>query len=66
MFGSPKAPPIPSGRPKSITPLILEALCHRLSENPVLYLDEMAYFLREEYDVCVANSTISRALATKG
>lgn len=66
MFGSPKAPPIPSGRPKSITLLILEALCHHLSEHPGLYLDEMACFLREEYDVSVASSTISRALATKG
>lgn len=66
MFGSPKAPPIPSGRPKSITPLMVEALCEHLSENPGLYLDEMAIFLQEVFDVCVANSTISRALAAKG
>ncbi|KAJ5727959.1 copper amine oxidase [Penicillium malachiteum] len=66
MFGSPKAPLIPSGRPKSITPLMLEALCHHLSDNPGLYLDEMAIFLREEFNACVANSTISRALTAQG
>lgn len=66
MFGSPKAPLIPSGRPKSITPLMLEALCHHLSDNPGLYLDEMAIFLQEEFNANVANSTISRALTAKG
>ncbi|OQD87951.1 hypothetical protein PENSOL_c075G07844 [Penicillium solitum] len=45
---------------------MVEALCGHLSEIPGLYLDEMAVYLREEFDVCVANSTISRALAAKG
>lgn len=66
ILGSPKAPPTPSGRPKSITSYMFNALCDHLSENPGLYLDEMAAFLQDEFDVCVANSTISRALAAKG
>lgn len=66
MLDSPKAPRIPFGRPKIITPLMVEALCGHLFENPGLYLDEMVIYLRDESDVCVANSTISRALAAKG
>lgn len=42
MFGEVRAPLIPGGRPRVISPVILEALCDHLLENPDLYLDEMA------------------------
>ncbi|KAJ5733744.1 hypothetical protein N7493_002530 [Penicillium malachiteum] len=44
-FGDTRAPPIRAGRPRSITPPMLEALCDHLLEKPGLYLDEMALFL---------------------
>jgi predicted transcriptional regulator len=49
MFGSVKAPPIKGGRPRNITPVMLEALCDHLIEKPALYLDEMAVFLWDEF-----------------
>lgn len=66
MFGDVRAPLTPGGRPRSITPLILEALCDYLLEKPDLYLDEMAEFLYDEFDVVVSTCTISRALRSHG
>lgn len=66
MFGDVRAPLIPGGRPPVITPLILEALCDHLLEKPDLYLDEMAEFLYDEFDVSVSTYTISRALRSHG
>jgi DNA-binding Xre family transcriptional regulator len=40
-FGSTKAPPNGVGRPRTITPPILDALCKHLLEKPWLYQDEM-------------------------
>ncbi len=45
LFGSVYAPKNHAGRRRSVTPLMLEALCDHLSEKPTLYLDEMAIFL---------------------
>ncbi|CDM32992.1 Probable transposable element [Penicillium roqueforti FM164] len=42
MFGSVKAPLNKGGRQRSITPVMLEALCDHLLEKPTLYLDGMA------------------------
>lgn len=66
LFGSVKAPSIKAGRPRSITPIMLEALCHHLLEKPDLYLMEMELFLLDEFDVSVPKSTISDALHRKG
>jgi hypothetical protein len=44
-FGSTKAPSNGVGRPRSITPLMLDALCEHLLKNPGLYQHEMADFL---------------------
>jgi hypothetical protein len=44
-YGTIKAPPNGGGRPRSITPLMLKALCDHLLEKPELYLEEMAVFL---------------------
>jgi transposase len=60
------SPLIPGGRPRMITPVMLEALCEHLLEKPGLYLDEMAEFLHDEFDVLVSTYTISRALRSHG
>jgi hypothetical protein len=49
MFGSVKAPPIKGGRPRNITPVMLEALYEHLIDKPALYLDEIAVFLWDEF-----------------
>ena len=66
MFGDIRAPLIPGGRPRMITPFTLEALCDHLIEKPDLYLDEMAYFLYDEFELLVSTYTISRALRSQG
>jgi hypothetical protein len=45
---------------------MLEALCDYLLEKPTLYLDEMAVFLWDEFDIHVTISSISRALSSIG
>ena len=54
------------GRPKSISPPMLSALCERLIEKPDMYRDEMAVFLYDEFDTLVTISSICRALAAAG
>ena len=44
-FGSVKAPPNSAGRPRTVIPLMLDALLDHLLEKPDLYLEEMAIFL---------------------
>ena len=66
MFGSVKAPPKRGGRPRSVTPVMLEALCNHLVEKPTLYLDEMTIFLWDQFAIHATKSSISRALASKG
>lgn len=66
IFGSVKAPPNKGGQPRSITPIMLEALCDHLLEKPNIYLDEMAIFLWDEFAIQATKSSISRALASKG
>jgi transposase len=65
-FGTTKAPPNSGGRPSSITPSMLEALCEHLLEKPELYQDEMAVFLCDGFEVLVSTFSISRALASIG
>ena len=65
-FGSVHAPPNRIGRRRTITPLMLEALCDHLLEKPALYLDEMAVFLWDEFQTLVTTSSIRRALVSKG
>jgi hypothetical protein len=62
MFTDVRAPLIPGGRPLSITPLTLEALCDHLLGELDLYLDEIVEFLYDEFDVVVYTSTITLAL----
>jgi transposase len=62
MFGDIRAPLIPGGRPRVITPVMLEALCGHSIEKPDLYLDEMEEFLYDEFDVHVSTYTTSQAM----
>lgn len=64
-FGNVHAPPNRVGRRRSITPLMLEALCEHLLEKPGLYLDEMAVFLWDEFQMLATTSSM-RALLSKG
>jgi hypothetical protein len=43
---------------------MIEALCDHLPEKPGLYLDEMAVFLRDEFQTLVTISSIKRAIIT--
>lgn len=64
-FGSVHAPPTRIGRKRTVTPLMIEALCEHLSEKPGLYLDEMAVLLWDEFRTLVTTSSIRRALGLK-
>jgi transposase len=65
-FGNVHAPPTRIGRKRTVTPLMIEALCENLSEKPGLYLDEMTIFLWDEFRTLVTTSSIRRALVVKG
>lgn len=65
LFGTTRAPPVPAGRPPSITPLYA-LLCDYLTEKPGLYIEEMAIFLWDEFNVLPSPSSIKRALSQEG
>jgi transposase len=65
-FDSTKAPSNGVGRPRSITPPMLDALCEYLLEKPGLYRDKMVLFLLDEFDTQVTVSSIGRALKSRG
>lgn len=66
LFGSESPPLNRGGRPRSITPPMLEALCEHLTEKPGLYLEEMAVFLYDEFGISVSPSSIKRTLSSEG
>lgn len=55
-----------AGRPPSITPLMLDALCDHLVEKPGLYIEAMAVFLWDQFRVLPSTSSIQRALSLHG
>jgi transposase len=61
-FGTVKAPWNGGGRPRYITPSMLDTLLQHLLEKPDRYIDEMILFLLDEFDVSVSASAVSRAL----
>jgi transposase len=65
-FGSTKAPFNGAGRPRRITPAMLDALREKLLEKPGMYQDEMVVFLYDEFDALVNVSAVSRALKSIG
>lgn len=65
-FGSVTAPPNKGGRPRSLTPLMVQVICDHLVEMPRLYLDGMAVFLWNEFEVLVTTWSIRCALKCEG
>ena len=65
-FGSVHAPLTRIGRRRTVTPLMMQALCEHLYAKPRLYLDEMTVFLWDEFQVLVTTSSIRRALIAEG
>jgi transposase len=66
VFGSTFGLPNQGGRNPVLTKPMVAALVDHLLEKPELYLDEMAWFLFDEFSVTVSTSTISRALHQAG
>ena len=64
-FGSLYALQTRVGRKRTVTPLMIEALCDHLYEKPGLYLEEMVVFLWDEFQAMVTTSSIRRALIAK-
>jgi transposase len=58
----PEVPRNPIGRPRSITLVMLDALCKHLLKEPGLYLDEMVLFLWDKFKVQVTTDSVARAL----
>src|SRR5450432_4643495 len=54
LFGSTKAPSNSVGRPRSITPPMMDALCEYLLEKPGLCRDEMVLFVLDEFNTHVS------------
>lgn len=65
-FGSTRAPTNGAGRPRLITPVMLDALREKLLEKPGMFQDEMVVFLYDEFDVLLNVSAVSRALKSIG
>ena len=59
-FGTTRGPFNGRGRLRSITPPILDTLREYLLGKPDLYLNEMAVFLWDGFEVLVTRSSISR------
>jgi hypothetical protein len=65
-FGFTKAHLNGVGRPRSITPPILDALYKYLLEKPSLYRDEIVLFLLDEFKTYITPFSIGRVLASIG
>ncbi|GAB7336899.1 hypothetical protein MBLNU13_g01178t1, partial [Cladosporium sp. NU13] len=65
-FGSTRAPSNGGGRPAKITPPMKAALQEQLLEKPTLYQEEMVAFLKEEFGVQVARSSVGQVLNSMG
>ncbi|KAJ5851110.1 hypothetical protein N7455_010966 [Penicillium solitum] len=66
LFGSARSPPIAPGRSSSITNVMVDALFDHLAEKPGLYVEEMAIFLFDEFNVIPSISSVKRALYRAG
>jgi transposase len=65
-FGSTKAPSNSAGRPKTITPPMVTALCDKLAILPCMRLEDIVDFLRGEFEVEATRFSIRRALKNVG
>jgi transposase len=61
-FGSPYAPKNFGSRRSCILPYVLDALLERLITKPNLYLDEMAEFILDEFELSISVDSIRRSL----
>lgn len=61
-FGTPKLLSNGAGRPKTITPNMLSALCDQLARNPCIRQKDMAVVIRRKFDVEVSRFSSGRAL----
>lgn len=50
------------GRGRKLSPAAKEALLEYQRQKPWLYMDELARFLKEEWDIRVCNATVCNAL----
>ncbi|KAJ5491669.1 hypothetical protein N7539_003236 [Penicillium diatomitis] len=66
LFGDARSPLVPVGRQPSIAPVMLDALCDHLTEKPGLYVEVMAIFLWDEFNILPSSSSIKRALSQAG
>lgn len=57
---------IAAGRDPILSKTIIAALICYLCEKPDVYLDEMAWFIWDEFQIVVSTSTISRTLRRVG
>ncbi|KAJ6160476.1 hypothetical protein N7470_003872 [Penicillium chermesinum] len=60
LFGSARSPRVSVGRQPSIAPIMLDALCDHLAEKPGLYVEEMAIFLWDEFNILPSSSSIKQ------
>lgn len=61
-FEEPRAPLARQGRPLKLTRAILAGLTDFYAEYPTAYLDEAVEFVKEEFGIFVARSTLSEGL----
>jgi hypothetical protein len=66
LFVSPNPPKILPGPAPIVTSVMLDTLCDHLAKIPGLYLEEMAKFLWDEFNVLPSSSSIQRALSRVG
>jgi hypothetical protein len=61
LFGSVTVPPNKGGRPRKLTPLMIQVLCDHLLEKPQLYVDDMIVFLYDEFEELFTESSVLRS-----
>ncbi|KAJ5435770.1 hypothetical protein N7445_006655 [Penicillium cf. griseofulvum] len=66
LSGSARSPPVSVGRQPSIAPIMLDTLYDHLAEKPGLYVEEMAIFLWDKFDILPSSSRIKRTLSQTG
>jgi transposase len=65
-FGSARPCLVHAGRPPTFTPLMLDALCEHLAQQPGSYIDDMVTFLWKEFNILPSHSSIQQALSKRG
>src|ERR1700712_2259580 len=66
LFGSTTAPRNRGGRPRSITPVMLDSLLEHLGPEPDLYLEEMVEYFWREFRVRTTKPSVSRTFRSVG